>query len=281
MGITSILSNREIAAGIWLLIVFLWALSSGGVRRSMLGLLEAFFVKGIILPILAMLLYVLLMVLVFRTIGFWDISALKDTILWTFGNALATFFNLTKVVEDKRYFRKAIIDNIRLTLLLEFVINLYSFSLIIELILVPVVSIIGLMGAVAESKPETRPLKIVINSILSIFGVGLLGFTLWGLFSDLQTVTTLKTLRDFLLPPVFTIAFLPFVYLMAIYMQYQRLFSCLDFANKDVGLAKYAKRMSFAACHLSLSKLNRFSKNVGFPKVNSRDEVLALIRKVQ
>lgn len=137
------------------------------------------------------------------------------------------------------------------------------------------------MGTVAESKPETRKLKTFFNFVLSIFGLGLLVFTLRELFADFQNVATLKTLRDFFLPPLFTIAFFPFVYLMALYMQYERLFNRVDFANKDVSLARYAKRRFFAVCHLSLSKLNRFSKNVGFQKLNSRDDVLALIRKAQ
>jgi hypothetical protein len=281
MELTSILSNREIAAGVWLLIVLIWALSVGSVRRSILGVLEAFFVKIIVVPFVVMLLYVILMVLIFRKIGFWDASALKDTILWTTSTAFATFFSLNKVAEDKHYFRDAIWDNIRLVLMLEFIVNLYSFSLIVELVLVPIVTFIGIMSAVAESKPETMRLKILFNSVLSIFGLGLLVFTFRELSADFQNLATLKTLRDFFLPPLFTIAFLPFVYLMALYMQYERLFNRVDFANKDVSLARYAKRRFFAVCHLSLSKLNRFSKNVGFPKLNSRDDVLALIRKAQ
>jgi hypothetical protein len=281
MDISSILSNREVATGIWLSIVFLWALSVGSVRRSIGGVLQAFFVKGIIVPFALMLLYVFLIVLVSRRIGFWDMSALKDTILWTTGTAFATFFSLNKAVEDKSYFRGIIWDNIRLVLILEFIVNLYSFSLIVELLIVPIATFIVMLNAVAELKTEYRQVKTFLNYTSGLFGLVLLALTFRELLADFQNFATLKTLRDCLLPPLFTITFLPFVYLMALYMQYQRLFHRIDFANRDAVLSRYTKRRFLAACHLSLSKLNTSSKNIGFPKVSSKDEVLALIKNAQ
>jgi hypothetical protein len=279
MEIISVLNNREISVVIWLLIVFLWALSVSSVRQSIFGLFKAFFVKIIIVPFAVMLLYVLLTVLIFKKVGFWDISALKDTILWTIGTAFATFLSLNKVAGDENFFRKALLDNIKLVLILEFIVNLYSFNLIIELILVPIVTFIVMLNAVAELKPEYKQARVFLDYTLGIVGLVLIVFTFRELFVDFQNFATLKTLRDFFLPPIFTIAFLPYVYLIALYMQYESLFTRIDFANKDADLARYAKRKILAACHLDLSKLNKFSTNVGLPKVNGKGDVSALIKK--
>ncbi|MEK6286715.1 MAG: hypothetical protein AABO57_13325 [Acidobacteriota bacterium] len=278
MEIIRILNNREIAVVIWLSLLFLWALSISSVRHSFFGILKAFFVKTIIVPLAIMLLYVLLMVLVFKRIGFWDTSALKDTILWTVG-AFATFLGLNKVVGDESFFRNAILDNLKLVLILEFIVNLYSFNLVLELVLVPIVTFIVLLNLVAKSKPEYKNVRIVLDYALGLFGLVLIVFTFRELSVDLQNFATLdKTLRDFLLPALFTIVFLPYVYLMALYMQYERLFLRIDFANANAGLARYAKRKILQACHLNLSKVNKCSKNVGLPKLNGKDDVLALIR---
>ena len=86
------------------------------------------------------------MVIVFEKIHFWNISATKDTILWTLGSAFGMYFSLNKVAQDENYFNNVILDNLKIVLLLEFVVNLYSFSLPVELIVIPIVSFIVLLN---------------------------------------------------------------------------------------------------------------------------------------
>jgi hypothetical protein len=221
MNIISALNNREIAVAIWLFIVLLWALSKSSVRQSIPGLFKALFVKSIIVPLTIMLLYILLMVMIFKIVGFWDTSAIKDTILWTASTAIATFFSLNNVVRDKHYFRKAILDNLKLVVILEFLVNFYTSNLIAELLIVPIVTCVVLMSAVAASKPELKRVSIILNYVLGIIGLVLIVIAIRELFVDVQNLATLKNVRDFFLPPLFTIAFLPFVYLMVLYMKYE------------------------------------------------------------
>ena len=139
-------TNREIATTIWLIIFFIWALSISGVRHSIRDLLRTLFNKKIFIPLMTMLLYIVFMVIVFEKIHFWNISATKDTILWTLGSAFGMYFSLNKVAQDENYFNNVILDNLKIVLLLEFVVNLYSFSLPVELIVIPIVSFIVLLN---------------------------------------------------------------------------------------------------------------------------------------
>jgi hypothetical protein len=233
MSIINALNNREIATAIWLTIIFLWALSIGGVRRSIPGLLKAFFNWKIFVPSLAMLFYIVAMVLAFKKMGFWDASATKDTILWTLGSAFATYFSLNKVAQDSAYFKNVILDNIKFVLILEFVVNLYSFSLPAELIVIPIVSFIVMANVLAVSKPEYKQVSKLFNFILGVFGLYLLAFTFREIVLDFQNFATLKNLRDFFLPPLFSIVLLPFVYVVALLIQYESFFIRIDFANKN------------------------------------------------
>ena len=281
MNVISELKNREIAVAVWSLILLFWAFSISDVRHSLLRLLKAFFVRKIIVPFALMLFYVFLIVIFYEKVHFWDTSATKDTIFWTAGTAFATLFNLNKVVEDENYFKKAILDNIKLVLILEFIFNLYSFSLLIELVLVPIVSLIVMLNVIAKSKPEYKQVKVLLDYALALFGLVIIIFTFREIFVDFQNFATIKNLRDFFLPPLFTITFFPFVYFMALYMQYEDLFVRVDFANKNSSSTKYAKQKIFATFHLNLSKLTKFSKNVGFANFNSKGDVSDLIKKVR
>lgn len=279
MNIINALNNREIATAIWLTIIFLWAVTIKDVRSAILDLLKAFFNKKIVIPLLAMLLYIVLMVLAFKNIGFWDISATKDTILWTFGSAFATFFSLNKVAKDSAYFKNVILYNIKFVLILEFVVNLYSFSLPAELIVMPIASFIVVANVLAETKPEYKRVNKLFNFALGAFGLYVLAFTFREIVLDFQNFATLKNLRDFLLPPLFSIVLLPFVYVMALFMQYEMFFVRIDIANRNLDNAKFAKEKIIAACHINLSKLNKVSKKAGYPKVNEKEDALEWLIK--
>lgn len=279
MSIIKALNYREIATAIWLTIIFLWALSINGVRRSIRDLLKVFFNKKIFIPLIAMLLYIVCMVVVFEKIGFWDESATKDTILWTLGSAFTTYFSLNKVAQDDGYFKNAILDNLKFVLILEFVVNLYSFSLTAELIVIPIVSFIVMLNAFAESKPEYKQVSKLLNFILGVFGLYLIAFTFREIILDFQNLASLKNLRDFFLPIFLSISLLPFVYVMALFVQYETFFIRIDFANKNPDVARYAKRKVLAACHVNLPKLNKVSKKTGYPKVNDKKDVLEWFKK--
>jgi hypothetical protein len=276
---TLALNNREIATAIWLTIIFLWALSISSIRRSICNLLKAFFNKKIIIPFTAMLLYIVFMVVIFEKIGFWDISATKDTILWTLGSAFVTYFNLNKVAQDNNFFKNMILDNLKYVLILEFVVNLYSFSLSAELIVIPIVSFIVMLNAFAKSKLEYKQVSNLFSFILGVFGLFLLAFTINKIVLDFQDFASIKNLRDFFLPLLFSIVLFPFVYIMALVMQYEMIFVHIDFANKNPDVAKYAKRKVLTACHINLPKLNKVSKKAGYPKVNNKIDVLEWFKK--
>lgn len=273
------LNNREIATAIWLTIIFLWALSISGVRRSIRDLLKAFFNKKIIIPLIAMLLYIVCMVIVFEKIGFWDESATKDTILWTLGSAFTAYFNLNKVAQDDNYFKNAILNNLKFVLVLEFVVNLYSFNLPVELIVIPVVSFIVILNAFAGLKPEYERVSKLLNFILGVFGLCLIAFTFREVILDFQNFASLKNLRDFFLPILFSIVLSPFIYIMALISQYEMFFIRIDFANKNPDVAKYAKKKVITACHINLSKLNTVSKKAGYPKVSDKKDILEWFKK--
>ena len=221
-----------------------------------------------------MLLYIGIMVFAFNKMGFWDVSAMKDTILWTFGSAFVTYFSLNNVVQDSAYFKNVILDNIKFVLIMEFVVNLYSFSLPVEIIIMPIISFIVMANVIAESKPEFTQVRKLFNFILGVFGLFLIAYTFREIILDFENFATFKNLRDFFLPPLFSIFLLPFVYIMALFMQYEMFFVRIDFTNRNLDIAKLAKRKVLKACHINLSKLIKVSKKAGYPKVNDKTDLL-------
>ena len=146
--------------------------------------------------------------------------------------------------------------------MLTFIINLYVFNLVIELILVPLVAFLAMLGAVAVTKTEYKPVKHLINGITFAIGVALVAYAAVGIATDFHGFATLKSLQDFMTPVVLTLTLLPLAYLLALYSAYESLFVWLGMRlGSDRQLIAYAKRQIMSACRLRLSRLGRFSKD--------------------
>ena len=228
-----------------------------------------------------MILYVFLLVLLFNAIGFWDNSAMKDTILWTLSVAMIMFINSNKANRDERYFRNIVIDNFKLTLILEFVVNIFTFSLIAEIIIVPLIVIAAVMKAIVRRKPESKQVDSILGIALGIFGSFILLFTIYKMIANFDDLASLRNLRDFLLPIVLTVTFVPFVYLMALYFRYENIFIRIDRFNKNSELAKYAKKKILTTYHFNLRKLNRWSNKTGILRFNTEEEILTSIQRCE
>jgi len=224
-----------------------------------------------------MLLYILLIVLLFVTIGSWDTSATKITILWLIGTAFIMLINTDKAASDKDYFRKTILKNLKLTLVLEFVINLYSFPLIIELIIIPTISFMVMISVFIGSKAKYKQMIVSLNYALGLFGITLLIFTFYKIANNPQDFATLHNLRNFLLPPTLTIAFLPFVYMVALFMTYRDVFIRIRIANRNSELHRNAKWKIFQTYRLNLRRLNRLSKEVSSLETTNMNDMLTMI----
>ncbi len=250
----SLFNSREKAIAIWLATGLVLLLLRGDTRRSLLQLLKSFFQWKILLIVLAMLLYVGLEVLGLYRVGFWDASLVKDTVLWTLGVAFVLLIDDGASAQDEHYFRRALLDNIKVVAFLEFVANLRTFSIWVEIILVPILFLIGGMSGVAESDKKYLPAKKVIDLVIATFGIYLIGFAVVSVIRDYRGFATIGNLRSFLLPVLLTLGYVPFLYATALYASYEVLFSVrlLPCRRDHPTLVRYARWRIFWLCFLNL-----------------------------
>lgn len=137
-SLINIWNNREKALIVWILIVLVCIVVSKNLRPSFLSVLKALFARKIAPAMLVMLAYISLVVFAAYKLHYWDISLLKDTVIWGLGTAFIMFMHYDKVNTERKYFKKVLLDNVKLVVLLEFIINLYVFNFVVEFLLVPV-----------------------------------------------------------------------------------------------------------------------------------------------
>ncbi|MBO0929541.1 hypothetical protein [Fibrella aquatilis] len=262
--------NREMALLIWIVILPLWILSLNSVRKSFSDVLKAFFVWKIVSLYAIFFLYASLLTWLSYKAGFWDLSLLKDTIVWTLGTAAIMVARSTKVT-NWDYFREIIKDTLKWTVILEFINSFYTFSLSVELAVLPVLTLIGLLIAYSETfkdklTGDQQKVAPLLRNVTSFIGIMILGFVVYKTVTQTGDLLTIINLKSFLLPIFFTLLFVRFVYLIALLVSYENLWVRLNFLiNHRQDLTNQLKRTILKEANVNIIKLANISKNIAKP----------------
>jgi len=277
-SITQIFTNREMSIAIWLTILFSLVLMKKEIRDSFLNVAKVFIESKLYRIYFLMTVYVFLIILFLYRLNFWNLSFLKETIYWYFGVAFVSLFNVNKINKEEKYFKRLFIDYLKLVAILEFVTSLYSFDLIIELILVPILIFIVMLSAVSDTQEKYHKMKKVFDAILSIIGFCVILYTLIKIVTDFSNFANESNLTTFILPLILTTIYLPFIYFFALFISYDTLFNRLIYFIKNNGDKKNAKWKIFFSFHFKLRELNRFAKEYAPLSEENDNNIVSVIK---
>jgi len=272
-------STRELAIAIWISIALTVCMFSKGIRQSLVGILKALFAWKIFVSLLAFFIHTALYVFVLYKIGVWNISLLKDTIIWTFSFGFVSLVNINKV-NNTKYFRNIFFDSIKWTIAIEFVLNFFTFSLTKEIILIPIIVFSAVMQAVASHDSKHKQVENLMKSFLMYFSIFVFLFSLYKTVEKHAELFTIDNLKSFLLPVFLTITFLPFMYLYNLVVKYEELWVRLKFMIRNEDDRKRVKLQILLVANFNIDRLANISKNIAKPINVYNDLSKNMIRQV-
>jgi len=276
--ITNNFNNREIAIAFWFMVFMIFVLLKKDVRSSVDNLFKVFFQNKIFVVFLIMTFYVISLLILLQKLGVWQFSLLKETIFWYLGVAVTSLFNANKVNEDRNYFKNIFKDNLRLIVILEFVTALYTFNLIVELIFIPILLLFVLVSAYSKAHKEYREVKKFTEWVFSFVGLIILIFALYKIMKDFNGFANITNLSNFLLPPILTFLFIPFMYLLALIITYEVFFVRMKFFIKNKNDFKSAKWKVLISFHFRLRELNKFAKEYFSLNQQTNNDIVVAIK---
>ena len=224
----NILNNREWALVIWVLAFIIFALFSSKmneVRKGIKELFKAFFARSIISIFAVMIIYIVIVVFALFTVGLWESHQLKNTIIWTISVAALSLFKILSIKKDRtKFFKELAINSVKLVAIIQFIVGVYTFGLVIELLIVPASVLVGGMLAMAQTDKKYHFMKKPLNIILVISGNILIFYTIYMLVTNFREFAEIQTLYDFYIPPLLTIMYLPFIFIMMMFFSYEGVF---------------------------------------------------------
>lgn len=256
-------TTREISTAIWIAFLILWILLHRPTRKALVNVLRTACSIQLILPFFLMIAYATGITFLFYKSAFWKPLFIRDIVLWIFFVGTPLFFGAINKQAEEHYFKNIIINNLKLTVLIEFLISTFTLPLIWELILVPVFTFIFMLDTVASIKNQYKPAKKVIASLIIIINVVFIYETVLVAIGAFATLSPSDTLISLFIPIVFSILYIPISYLFSVVSKYQFIFIRMSFKESNGNWkSKLLHRLkTIFMCRLSLSKLNQFSNS--------------------
>ena len=259
-----LLTTREIAIAVWSAIAFGFALSKPRIRKSLKSVLGAFFERKILVTTALMIIYVIAMVLALHSLNIWTIAELKETIIWFVFGAVPLAFSTFASRSQDSIFSEILADSLRLIVLVEFLVTSYTFSLPVELVFVPLMTIVMMLHGVASSDRRYSSVASLFNGIQAAIGLAVFVYVISRAIAEFQSLLTIESAREILLAPVLSILFGPYIYFMLVLISYESILNLLRIdSNKDRKLKGYAQRRLFAHLRISLSRIRDFHQAHG------------------
>jgi hypothetical protein len=277
-------NNREIATAIWLIIIIASLVARSATRSSFVCFIKSACASKLLLAYSVGATTMVCIVFSLWNIGFWSISELKDTIVWFFVSGIWLLFRGISSSNPEKAVLEAVKDAFRIFVIVEFLVNAFTFSLAVECILLPVLVIIQMLKLLAKGDHKSALAFSILQIIQSTFGFLILGFTSWSLIHKIHCLWSVETLKDFMLPLVLTVAYLPAVYAITLFSFYEQLYLPLKLGrDKPNSVVRYAKIKLFLALGLGISRIHNATHLIGMElrQVISRRDVDRAMLKLE
>lgn len=260
-----IFSTRELATAFWvgaiLIAVGMAIVTNKKIRQGFIGVLKCFFNRKLRKLWGIYFLYIGIITLMFSRFPIWKNMYLKDIILWTLFSGLTICMNAVAGEADEKYISKVLKDNIRFTVVTEFLLSTFTFSFWVELIIIPITTVIVLFDTVAEHKSDAIAVHKLLQDVMAFAGLCVILQTVRVGILEYRELNVINTLVSFFIPIVYLLLVTPLEYAFELYSKYEMLFIQMHFKEPSDKMVRRKRHLKvIKVCGLSVKRIMLFQK---------------------
>ena len=177
-------------------------------------MISAFFARQIISVMILMIIYMGIIVYALSEVEVWNSKQIKNTVFWCASVGFLSLFKLESIRKNKHFFKHFLISNLGLIAVFQFIVAVFTFSLWVEIILLPIVIMSIGMIFIAGSDVKHTQVKKFLEYLLSVYGFMIIANVAYLLVINLGEIANKETAYDFIVPPLLTLLYLPFIFVM-------------------------------------------------------------------
>jgi hypothetical protein len=189
-------------------------------------------------------------------------------LFWFISSALVLFFRI-HTAKDNEFFVKILKDNLKLVLVLEYLMNFYTFSFGVEMVLLPITTFLIMLQTFADisskKNEDNKKVALFLNYILGIFGLFVITYVIYKTICGYRSLLSVSTINEFLSPIILSILTIPYFYILALYMNYESLFISINrfFAKRSKQVKRRLKLQIIFYGNFSLKRIKKIWKKIG------------------
>lgn len=279
---TDIFTTRETAIIIWTAIIFICAFFKKQLRASILGVIKSALKIKFLKYFFSYLFYISLFVYTFYYLKWWDISNLKDTVIWFIFSGIPIGFVVATKKLERGFWKNLVLDNLKLMVLVEFIINSYTFPLAVEFFfMLPFITMVTALNAFSKHNKEYKNVERLTNLTLALFGFTILFYSLYLTIVEINSIENMNTLQSILFPAIYSIISIPYMYIFKLIVEYENLFTRLKLGReRSRELNSLIKRQLILFCNFDIKKLQIAANmnNYNIMSISSKDEIDVMIK---
>ena len=261
----SAFSTRELATAFWtgiiLVAVGMAIVTNKKARKSFIEVLKCFFSRKLRTLWEIYLLYIGIITFLFSRLPIWESIYLKDIIIWTFFSGLTICINAVAGEADEKYIFKVLKDNIRFTMVTELLLSTFTFGFWVEVIIIPIITVIVLFDTVAEHKSDAIAVHKLLQDVIAFVGLCVILQTVRVGILEYRELNVINTLVSFFIPIVYLLLVTPLEYAFELYSKYEMLFIQMHFKEPSDKMVQRKRHLKvIKACGLSVRKIILFQK---------------------
>lgn len=260
-----IFSTRELATAFWvgaiLIAVGMAIVTNKKIRQGFIGVLKCFFGRKIRMLWEIYFLYIGIITFLFSRLPIWESIYLKDIIIWTLFSGLTICINAVAGEADEKYILKVLKDNIRFTMVTELLLSSFTFSFWVELIIIPITTVIVLFDTVAEHKSDAIAVHKLLQDVMAFAGLCVILQTVRVGILEYRELNVINTLVSFFIPIVYLLLVTPLEYAFELYSKYEMLFIQMHFKEPSDKMVQRKRHLKvIKVCGLSVKRIMLFQK---------------------
>lgn len=260
-----IFSTRELATAFWtgiiLVAVGMAIVTNKKARKSFIEVLKCFFGRKIRMLWEIYFLYIGIITFLFSRLPIWESIYLKDIIIWTVFSGLTICINAVAGEADEKYILKVLKDNIRFTMVTELLLSTFTFSFWVELIIIPITTVIVLFDTVAEHKSDAITVHKLLQDVIAFAGLCVILQTVRVGILEYRELNVINTLVSFFIPIVYLLLVTPLEYAFELYSKYEMLFIQMHFKEPSDKMVRRKRHLKvIKVCGLSVKRIMLFQK---------------------
>lgn len=274
-------TNREIATIFWFIVIIIVFSFKKRIRVAVSRTIKCALKTKLILYFLSYLFYLFLIINFFYRKELWDIVFFKESIFWfVFSGLPISSLVIVKKLE-KGFWKRIILNNLKLIVFLEFLISSFTFSLPTEMFIVPFISIIVMLNTYSKHYDKYKDAETYTGIILMFFGSLVIIYSLHRFLHEIILTENDHYFKGFLLPVVYSVISIPYMYILRLYVAYEQIFVWLNINQKISQKVKLLIKLRLLLfCNINMKKLQIATNmnNFNLLAISSEDEIEDMIK---